>query len=281
MNVKLLHNQHVRDHQNLQRGLLVLVFFLLSAFGLQAQTVTSDKDDYAPGEVAIITGTGWAGDNFVDVHFKETPAYHAEHQHDYHGIAVDANGNWTIKYQIEDRHLGVAFDVHVVGKQTGREAFTYFTDALNTDLTVNPSTGNQGGAIILTAKLVQNQNGSGGSSGVGNGNGVPGMTVNFSLRNISVGSAVTNSNGVATLSTNVPSTIAPGTYIDGISAKYTKPNSGSYNNSDGTATLTVNSASATTYFSSLSSPTLTYGTTSTTLSGEILVQTEYLQVACQ
>lgn len=117
----------------------MLVFFLLSAFGAQAQnaytdaglpvpTVSSDKDDYSPGEVAIISGFGWKLDGIVDVHFEETPAFHTEHQHDYHNISVDANGNWTIRYQIEERHLGVAFEVHVVGKTTGYEAYAYFTD---------------------------------------------------------------------------------------------------------------------------------------------------------
>jgi hypothetical protein len=96
--------------------------------GLPAPTVTSDKDDYAPGEVAIISGTGWKLDTKVDVHFEETPAYHAEHQHDFHDITVDANGNWQLRYQIEDRHLGVAFKVHTVGKQTGSEVYAYFTD---------------------------------------------------------------------------------------------------------------------------------------------------------
>jgi hypothetical protein len=115
---------------NRSYGFLLFLFFsfFLSA-GAFAQTVTSDKDDYAPGEVAIITGAGWTNDQYVDVHFEEEPVFHTEHQHDYHGIAVDENGNWTIKYQIEDRHLGVAFDVHVIGKQSGAEAHTYFTDA--------------------------------------------------------------------------------------------------------------------------------------------------------
>ena len=100
-----------------------------TAAGLTLPTVKSDKDDYAPGEIAIITGTGWAKDQIVDVHFEETPAYHLEHQHDFHGISVDSAGSWHISYQIEQRHLGVAFKVHVLGKQTSYEAFAYFTDA--------------------------------------------------------------------------------------------------------------------------------------------------------
>jgi hypothetical protein len=96
--------------------------------GLALPTVSSDKDDYLPGEIAIISGTGWKLDQIVDVHFEEDPVFHIEHQHDYHGTSVDADGNWIIKYPIEERHRGVHFTVHVIGKQTGYEAQTTFTD---------------------------------------------------------------------------------------------------------------------------------------------------------
>src|SRR5690606_2664542 len=89
-------------------------------------TVTSDKEDYAPGETAIITGTGWVYDSFVDVHFEEEPAH--DHHHGYHDTKVDENGNWRIEYPIEERHLGVKFTAIVVGKTTGHEERAYFTD---------------------------------------------------------------------------------------------------------------------------------------------------------
>ena len=43
--------------------------------GLPQPTVTSDKDDYAPGEIAHITGSGWTLDQQVHVVFKEEPDY--------------------------------------------------------------------------------------------------------------------------------------------------------------------------------------------------------------
>src|SRR5437660_1761023 len=74
--------------------------------GLSSPTVTSDKLDYAPGEVAHITGTGWTLDQSVHVEFKETPDYPDYHIYD---IAVNADGTWQIDYQVELRHLGVTF----------------------------------------------------------------------------------------------------------------------------------------------------------------------------
>jgi hypothetical protein len=59
-----------------------------------------DKEDYAPGEVAIIIGKGWTLDQYVDVHFEEEPAY--DHHHEYHDTKVNADGTWEIRYRIEE-----------------------------------------------------------------------------------------------------------------------------------------------------------------------------------
>lgn len=230
-------------------------------------TVVSDKDDYAPGETAIITGSGWTLDTSVRIHIDEDPHY--DHHNDFN-VAVKSDGTWVLPFQIDERHLGVAFHLEATGNVTGYVSETSFTDALNTQLNVEPATGVSGEAILLSAKLVQNQGGSGGRLGVGNGNGVPGMTVIFSLNNRVVGEGITNSSGVASLSTNIPNSIAPGTYVNGVSATYTKPHQGEYNGSNGSAMLTVNPAQAITSFSSLSSPSVTYGSASATLSGVIL-----------
>ncbi|WP_300437436.1 hypothetical protein, partial [Christiangramia sp.] len=128
------------------RFLLLLMFFALptlmvgrtdtttvanpyaySQAGLANPTVASDKEDYAPGEIAIITGTGWTLDSKVNIHFEEEPSY--DHHHGYHDTPVDANGNWRIEYAIEVRHIGVKFTVIVEGVQSKFQGFTYFTDA--------------------------------------------------------------------------------------------------------------------------------------------------------
>ena len=103
---------------------LLFLSFNLSSFG-QA-TVTSDKDDYAPGEIAHITGSGWTQDQQVHVEFKEEPDYPDYHVYD---LNVDSLGNWSIDYAIEIRHIGVKFTVIADGKQSGYRATTVFTDA--------------------------------------------------------------------------------------------------------------------------------------------------------
>ncbi|WP_375417255.1 MBG domain-containing protein [uncultured Hymenobacter sp.] len=110
--------------------LLVLLLSLLgSPLASLAQTVTSDKDDYAPGEIAHISGSGWGADQQVHVEFKEEPDYPDFHIYD---VNVDAAGNWQIDYSIEQRHLGVKFTVTAVGQQSGARTTAVFTDAQNT-----------------------------------------------------------------------------------------------------------------------------------------------------
>lgn len=74
---------------------LVLLLLCFSSFSeaLGQATVTTDKDDYAPGEYVIITGTGWEPGERVDFHFEETPKPETcSNSHDNFAIA-DPNGN--------------------------------------------------------------------------------------------------------------------------------------------------------------------------------------------
>ncbi|MEB2782864.1 hypothetical protein U3A58_20965 [Algoriphagus sp. C2-6-M1] len=76
---------------------LVFLLFLGNTFTVNAQsgtaTVTTDKDDYAPGEYVIITGSGWEPGERVDFIFEETPKPETcVNSHDNFAIA-DANGD--------------------------------------------------------------------------------------------------------------------------------------------------------------------------------------------
>ncbi|CAN5285582.1 hypothetical protein BH23BAC1_BH23BAC1_10230 [soil metagenome] len=116
-------------------GFFLYLLMSALAFGAMGQTVTTDKLDYAPGEIAIISGTGWTLDAKVDVHLDEDPLSEDEtlhHDHSYHNVVVNEDGTWQIKYPIEWRHLGVAFTVIAVGQTSGFEARAYFTDDVNT-----------------------------------------------------------------------------------------------------------------------------------------------------
>ncbi|SFO66656.1 hypothetical protein SAMN04488519_1111, partial [Algoriphagus ornithinivorans] len=110
---------------------LVLLLLCFSSFSeaLGQATVTTDKDDYAPGEYVIITGTGWQPGERVDFHFEETPKPETcSNSHDNYAIA-DPNGNiYYDGFLIKINHLGVHFVLTATGESSGRTAVTEFTD---------------------------------------------------------------------------------------------------------------------------------------------------------
>ena len=57
-------------------------------------TIKTDKDDYAPGELAVITGSGWQPNEEVTLLFQEDPAVHDDYVLK---VTADGNGNiyWT------------------------------------------------------------------------------------------------------------------------------------------------------------------------------------------
>jgi hypothetical protein len=108
--------------------------FLILAFAswntvLGQTTVTTDKDDYAPGEYVKISGTGWEPGERVDFHFEETPKPETcANSHDNFAIA-DANGNiYYGGFLIKENHLGVHFVLTATGLTSGLIATTEFTD---------------------------------------------------------------------------------------------------------------------------------------------------------
>jgi hypothetical protein len=120
-----------------KRVLLLVLSMLITSFSLFSQSVTSDKEDYAPGEIAIITGTGWIQDQFVNVHFDEEPVI--DHHHGWHDTPVAPDGTFRIEYLILERHLGVKFTVNVEGQTSGTIATTVFYDGRAEISSVSPS----------------------------------------------------------------------------------------------------------------------------------------------
>jgi hypothetical protein len=91
-----------------------------------APTVSTDKDDYAPGEVVTITGSGWTGDVTVRLELRETPEVHGTRTWE---VQVDTGGSFVdSSFTPELHHIGVEFTLTAVGSQTGRSATAVFTD---------------------------------------------------------------------------------------------------------------------------------------------------------
>src|SRR5688572_30646484 len=107
--------------------LLFIVFALFALSGWSQATVTTDKDDYQPGDYVKISGTGWLPGETVTLHFDETPALCANGHNRY--TVADAEGNISYNdFLIEDRHFGVSFVLTATGQSSQLTAQTTFTD---------------------------------------------------------------------------------------------------------------------------------------------------------
>jgi hypothetical protein len=87
-------------------------------------TIKTDKDDYAPGERAVITGTGWQPGEEVTLLFQEDPAVHDDYV-----LTVVADGTGTIywdQWAPEQHDLNVRF--YLTARDSRSRAQTTFTD---------------------------------------------------------------------------------------------------------------------------------------------------------
>jgi len=95
-------------------------------------TIKTDKDDYAPGERAVITGTGWQPGEDVRLVFQEDPAVHDDYVLT---VTADENGNiyWD-QWAPEEHDIGVRF--YLMARDSRSRAQTTFTDGTLSAVTV-------------------------------------------------------------------------------------------------------------------------------------------------
>jgi hypothetical protein len=111
------------------KPLLIAALAIVTVFASRAQTVTTDKDDYSPGEYVIVTGSGWQPGETVDLDFHETPQV-CTNDHHVRNTVADANGDIVYnQFLINDKHMGLTFVLTATGLSSGLTAQTTFTDA--------------------------------------------------------------------------------------------------------------------------------------------------------
>ena len=121
-------------------------------------TIKTDKNDYAPGELAVITGSGWQPDEEVTLLIQEDPAVHEDYVLK---LAADSDGNISWNQWAPERHdFGVRFYLTATG--TKSRAQTTFTDAAaDTSVSVGCSPGSvaSGSPTICTTTVTNTANG--------------------------------------------------------------------------------------------------------------------------
>ncbi len=88
--------------------------------------VTTDKDDYSPGEIVVVTGSGWLPGETVKLDFAIIPL---QMTLTYYAIA-DGEGNiYNNEYIIFEHHLRQTIILTATGQTSGLSAVTIFTDS--------------------------------------------------------------------------------------------------------------------------------------------------------
>ena len=118
-----------------------------------APTVQSDKLDYAPGELVTITGGNWLED--TQVHLVVNDAIGQTWAYD---VMVDVvNGTFVSTFNLPNTFIS-DYIVSATGVQSGKTAYTSFTDAAALTLTksASPLTYTASGQVIAFSYLLQN-----------------------------------------------------------------------------------------------------------------------------
>ena len=93
-------------------------------------SISTDKDDYQPGDTVHLTGSGWPADDVLDIKLDDEPATHAPHTWT---VDVGADGTFhDSTYVVDVGDLGVTFTLTATSRQPeGRSLTVVFTDNEN------------------------------------------------------------------------------------------------------------------------------------------------------
>ena len=135
--------------------LLPMLFLLLMAMSNngKAQTVKTDKLDYAPGDPVIITGTGWHANEEVSLMVMNL-TYDGLNMLPHYGewfVTADSNGDISSWWDVTIDELNTELVLTALGQSSGYKEQVFFTDAPSlSSISTNtgPTTG--GNTVTLT-----------------------------------------------------------------------------------------------------------------------------------
>jgi len=89
-------------------------------------SISTDKDDYQPGDVVHFTGSGWQPGDVLDIVLTDNPLTHDPH---IWSVNVDADGTFRdATYVVDEGDLNVEFTLVATSRGTGRSLTVVFTD---------------------------------------------------------------------------------------------------------------------------------------------------------
>ncbi|MFO7622589.1 MAG: hypothetical protein R6W81_15215, partial [Bacteroidales bacterium] len=207
--------------------ILFLLFTGISAI-TQAQTVSTDKLDYAPGETVTITGSDWMPGETVQITLLHIEPDIPEHEHDGWDLIADENGEFIDYWYVSEQELGTTLHLIAYGTESKQTAETIFTDAGNFEFSATSNSANvSAGAAGTLALDVSAQK----------GNGTFTTTLSFSGTNLGTGTNQIEVPNLSFLYTTTKDDPFTHTFIIGITV--------GTDVSDGTYTFTATASSST------------------------------------
>jgi hypothetical protein len=114
-------------------------------------SISTDKDDYQPGDVVHLTGSGWQPGDVLDVVLTDDPL-----THDPHRWTVDVGPDGTFEndtYIVDDGDANVAFTLVATSRATGRSLTVNFTDNI-TPGSVSVTVDNSGSVTVFPSASI-------------------------------------------------------------------------------------------------------------------------------
>lgn len=182
-----------------------------------AATIKTDKGDYAPGETATFTGSGWTAGETVTITLHENPL---EHPDSVLSAVADQTGNITNNKKIvEDHDLGVTFYATAKGGTSGLIAQTSFTDSKPNTIAIGAQSPNPlvtSPSVVTTATYQVTVGFNGNSTSCtatlsAAETAAPTWPAGFALQ-LPVSVSSTGASQIVTLTVKMPAATSPNTY---------------------------------------------------------------------
>ena len=114
-------------------------------------TIKTDRDDYLPGNIVVITGTGYKPDEQVFLHMHQDRSGDVLDYWTDFATTADAEGKiWDATYAPKPQDLGSHYHLTAVGQTSALQAQTTFTDG-SVKMTIYPNTGTT--TITMTSHM--------------------------------------------------------------------------------------------------------------------------------
>jgi hypothetical protein len=143
-----------REEEGLRGGATIALATSSSDDGL---TISTDKDDYAPGDTVWFTGAGWPAEDSLDIVLTDSPTGD-EHRW---SVATNMEGMFRDStYVVNEGDLDVTFTLTATSRLTGRYLTVVFTDGNPNAIVIaagggqSPNPVTAGGSATFTIQVV-------------------------------------------------------------------------------------------------------------------------------